>query len=93
MPALVLVRQLSAPLPASPLHLGTDVHVRDNFDKDWAGESLSVSGEVFDLAWLVVLSILPRCVPLLTDPNTFRFSPRSRVLVECQRGAGIGSGI
>src|SRR5207245_3209867 len=64
----------------------------DSFDEKWATESIEVASEVFDLAWLVVLSRFPKYVPLLTVTNTFRYCPRTRALVGSSVGSGLNRG-
>jgi hypothetical protein len=61
--------------------LKDDMHLLDSFNEAWAIESLDLSSQVFDLIWLAVLSRFPNCLPLLSDPKSFRHCPMTRDLV------------
>jgi hypothetical protein len=54
----------------------------DNYDDQWARESIQDGTEVFDLIWLAVLSRFSKCVPLLKNPLTCQYCPRARRLLE-----------
>jgi hypothetical protein len=58
----------------------------DNFDEEWANESLAAAAEVFDLLWLAVLCRFPKCIPLLTGSNAFSTCPRARAVTDSAHG-------
>jgi hypothetical protein len=53
----------------------SSLFVKDAFDEAWARESLSVSGQVFELIWLIVPRRFPNCMSSLEQAECF--TPRT----------------
>jgi hypothetical protein len=43
------------------------LHVKDNFDKSWAVETIDIATDIFDLVWLAVLSFYPKAFDKLAQ--------------------------
>lgn len=55
--------------------------LRDGFDQEWAGLTIKLACDVYDLIWLLTLYRFPEILPLLTDPRLFKHTPRTYQLL------------